>query len=338
MRREIVLCGFGNLGREFSKLLLEKGAEFKEKHGIDFVITTIVSRDGAIYEEQGIDIEVLLNCGKGTVGIYQYADVKNIKVKKNVDFKGDVLIDVTPTDFKTGEPSLHYSLKAMEAGMNVVFASKGALVTNYDVIHNKAINKNVKFNFSGATAAALPTLDLGTVSLKGTTIKSIKAILNGTTNFILTEMYEKNVEFDEALKEAQKLGIAEKNPTLDVEGYDSACKLLLITNKVMGTTFTLKDVNITGIGNIGLKDIEQCKKTSKRLKLIAESSFDNNEIFLKVKPMEVDENEFLSFINGTNKGIEFDTVEMGKVFCGGGASDPKAAAASVLKDLLNFYF
>jgi homoserine dehydrogenase len=337
MRREIVLCGFGNVGREFSKLLWEKGNEFKERHGIDWVITTIVGREGAIYEEKGIDIKLLLSCGKGTVAIYQYADLKKIKLKNNVDFKGDVLIDVTPTDLKTGEPSLTYSLRAMEAGMNVVFASKGALVNNYHVIHNKAINKNVKFNFSGATGAALPTLDLGTVSLKGTTIKSIKAILNGTTNFILTEMYEKNVEFEEALKEAQQRGIAERNPTLDIEGYDSACKLLLITNKVMGTTFTLKDVNITGIGNIRLEDIEQCKKKSKKLKLIAESSFSDNKISLKVKPMEVDKNEFFSFINGTNKGIEVDTVEMGKIFCGGGASDPKAAAASVLKDLLNFY-
>ena len=337
MRREIVLSGFGNLGREFSKLILEKGVEFKQKYKVDFVITTILGKDGAICEGQGIDIEELLKCGSGSAAIHRYADIKNIKVKKNFDFKGDVLIDVTPTDLRTGEPSLSYSLKAMEAGMNVVFASKGALVTNYDVIHNKAVSKNVKFNFSGATAAALPTLDLGTVSLKGATIKSIKAILNGTTNFILTEMYEKNIEFDEALKEAQKRGIAERNPTLDVEGYDSACKLLLITNKVMGTTFTLKDVTINGIDKITLKDIEQCKKASKRLKLIAESNFHNNESSLRVKPMEVNEYEFLSFINGTNKGIEFDTVEMGKVFCGGGASNPTAAAASVLKALLNFY-
>lgn len=337
MRKEIVLCGFGKLGIEFSKLLWEKRADFKEKNGIDFIITTVFGRDGAIYEQQGIDIEELLKCGEGSSAIHKYAAVKNIELKKSFDFKGDVLIDVTPTDLKTGEPSLGYSLKAMEAGLNVVFASKGALVTNYDVIHNKAVDKNVKFNFSGATAAALPTLDLGTVSLKGTTIKSIKAILNGTTNFILTEMYEKNVGFEEALKEAQKRGIAERNPTLDVEGYDSACKILLITNKVMGTTFTLKDVKITGIDKITLKDIEQCKKKSKRLKLIAESDFNNNKISLSVKPMEVNEGEFLSFINGTNKGIEFDTVEMGKVFCGGGASDPKAAAASVLKDLLNFY-
>lgn len=332
-----MLCGFGNLGREFCKLLCEKRADFKQQYGIDFVITTIFGRDGAIYEEQGIDIGGVLKCGQGSIAIQQYADIKNIKIKKNFDFKGDVLIDVVPTDLKTGEPSLGYSLKAMESGMNVVFASKGALVTNYDVIHNKAIDKNVRFNFSGATAAALPTLDLGTISLKGTTIKSIKAILNGTTNFILTEMYEKNIEFKEALKEAQKRGVAERNPTLDVEGYDSACKLLLITNRVMGTTFTLKDVKISGIDKITLKDIEQCKKTSKRLKLIAESSFNNNEISLRVKPMEINEDEFLSFINGTNKGIEFDTVEMGKVFCGGGASDPRAAAAAVLKDLLNFY-
>lgn len=337
MRKEIVLCGFGNLGREFSKLLFEKRADFKQQYGMDFIITTILGRNGAIYEEQGIDIETLLKCGEGSAAINEYGSLRNIKMKKDFAFKGDVLIDVTPTDLKTGEPSLGYSLRAMEAEMDVVFASKGALVTNYDSIHKKAIEKKVKFNFSGATAAALPTLDLGTMSLKGTTIKSIKAILNGTTNFILTEMYEKNIEFRDALEEAQRRGIAERNPVLDIEGYDSACKLLLIVNKILGTTFTLRDIEINGINNITLRDIEHCKKSSKSLKLIAECSLDDNEIFLSVKPMEIDKDEFLSFINGTNKGIEFDTVEMGKVFCGGGASDPIAAAAAVLKDMLNFY-
>ena len=167
-------------------------------------------------------------------------------------------------NIENGEPGLTYVLNAIDSGMDVVSVAKGALVHSFQEIKQHSEKKGTRLKYSGATAAALPTIDIGEYSLAGSTITKIEGILNGTSNFILTSMNESNLSFEEALKIAQEKGIAEANPGLDVKGFDSACKLLLLSNSLLGTNYSLKDVKITGIENLSKQDMERASSAAAR--------------------------------------------------------------------------
>ncbi|QAA30579.1 homoserine dehydrogenase [Clostridium manihotivorum] len=337
MEKFIMICGYGGVAFELCKILLDNKNYITEKYNLDLKLKSIVGRHGQLYEEKGIDLEALLKFGKGSSAIEEYAKQKKLTLNTNIVFEGDVLVESTPTDLESGEPGLTYALKALDSGMNVVFASKGALVTNYKLISTKAANLGLKINYSGATAAALPTLDIGENSLSGARIKSIRGILNGTTNFILTEMFTNDINFEEALKNAQERGIAEKNPKLDISGFDSACKLLLIANKIFNKQYDISKVHIKGIDRLSDEDIHLVKANGQTIKLIATAEFDGKEVSMEVAPIPVSKTDMFSSVNGTNKCIAYNTFEMGQIFCAGGASDPMGAGAAVLKDIINLY-
>jgi homoserine dehydrogenase len=332
-----VICGYGNVALELCKILIDNKNYIIEKYNLDLKVRSIVGRHGQLYEEKGIDLAALMELEKGSSAIEEYAKQKGLTLKTNIVFDGDVLVEATPTDVESGEPGLTYALKALDSGMNVVFASKGALVTNYKLISTKAAELNLKINYSGATAAALPTLDIGENSLSGARIKSIKGILNGTTNFILTEMFANDICFEDALKKAQEKGIAEKNPNLDISGFDSGCKLLLIANRIFNKQYDISKVDIKGIDKLRIEDINLAKSGGQTIKLIAEARFHGDEVAMKVAPLPVSRTDMFASVNGTNKCIVYDTIEMGQIFCAGGASDPMGAGAAVLKDIINLY-
>lgn len=171
------------------------------------------------------------------------------------------------------------------------------------------LEKEIEIRYSGATAAALPTLDIYNNSLLGTEINYIEGILNGTTNYILTTMYEKEVSYLEALKEAQEKGIAEKNSDLDIRGIDSACKILLIANSIYGKNLSLKDVNIIGIEHITKDQIRKASEENKVIKLIAGAYKNRDNINIEVKPKFIDKNHYFANVNGKNKAILYSTRE-----------------------------
>ena len=204
--------------------------------------------------------------------------------------------------------------QAIEKQMDIVAISKGALVTNWREINKAAKQANVRIRYSGATAAALPTLDIGQLSLAGCNIEKIEGILNGTTNYILTKMYEDDISFEEALQEAQNKGIAETNPILDVSGSDSACKLLLLTNSLMGVENALTDIHIKGIENVTIQQIRNAKEQNKWIKLIASAYKDKDgNVNLTVEPYEIDKEHPLAKVNGTEKELRSLQIRWGKL-------------------------
>ncbi|GFP78109.1 homoserine dehydrogenase [Clostridium fungisolvens] len=337
MKRSIVICGYGNVAVELCKIISKNKNFILNQYDLELQVISVIGAQGQIFEEQGIDLELLVKCGKGSSALKEYAKVKGLNLHGKVIPKGDILVEATPTDLNSGEPGLSYSLEALNQGMDLVFASKGALVTNYKRILDKVKEKGVKLNYSGATAAALPTLDVGENCLSGSNLKSIKGILNGTTNYILSEMTLNKISFEEALEKAQRRGIAEKDPTLDISGFDSACKLVLIVNKVLNKTYDINDVHISGIDKLTNDDIRIAYENGQTIKLIAEASIFDEEISMKVGPVKVLNGKIMASVNGTNKCIIYETDEMGEIFCAGGASDPIGAGAAVLKDIINMY-
>jgi homoserine dehydrogenase len=251
-------------------------------------------------------------------------------------FEPGVMVECTPTDLKTGEPGLGHILRALESGWDVVTANKGPLVVDFQGLTGMARMKGLSLKFSGAAAAALPTIDLGRWSLLGAEILEIKGILNGTTNFILSRM-EDGLDYAGALKEAQERGIAEADPSLDVEGWDTAAKILIIANALLGTDFSLSEIKIEGISNLSPGFLEKTAKNARRIKLLGRVYREAERWQARVELVPLLPSDILYHVCGTNKGISFDTDTMGQVTLVGGKSDPRGAAAALLKDIINIY-
>jgi homoserine dehydrogenase len=251
---------------------------------------------------------------------------------------GGALVECTLSSLETGEPGLSYIAAAFRGGWHAVAASKGALVVGFPRLKAAAAEKGVFLRYSGAAAAALPTLDVGIFSLAGARIEGIQGILNGTTNYILTRMGE-GLDYDEALKEAQGKGIAEPDPVHDVGGFDTACKILLITNACLDAEHSMKDVQVHGISGISADLVRSAGKEGRSVKLLATAApgRKGGKWSLDVRPSLIEPSHPLAHVNGTEKGITFLTDSMGSVTVTGGRSNPRGAAAALLKDLINIY-
>lgn len=335
--KKVMITGYGTVAKELVQLINNQSEELKEKYGILFQITGIIGSKGMIYEEDGIKLDLLLPYGIGSSALAQYAKARGIALT-NPTFSGDVLIECSPTNLENGGAALQYIQQAIDAQMNIVSVSKGALVLALPELQEKANAASLQIKYSGATAAALPTMDIGEFSLAGCEITSIEGILNGTSNFILTSMLEEKLPYVEALKVAQERGIAESNPSLDVEGYDSACKILLLANGLLHAESTLQDVDIKGIQGVSIDHIAQAKANNQEIKLIAKAEYTPAKtVRITVSPESIAADHPLAQVKGTNKGILFNTVQMGAICCTGGASHPRGAAAAALKDTINLY-
>lgn len=337
MKRKIVLSGLGNVGREFIRLIYENREAIKQKYDLELVIAGILGSKGCIYRDEGLDLKLLYNLGIGSNAILKYKDITDCKFSQTPLFEGDTFVEASHTDIETGEPGLSLALQAINSGMNIVFLSKGALVTSFKTITKAAKESKVLIKYSGATAAALPTMDIGEYSLAGSNILSIRGVLNGTTNYVLTEMHEKGISYEEAVQSLKDKGISEKDMDLDIKGIDSACKLLLLSNSLMGTNFSLKNIDICGIQFVTQDQVKKAREQGKVIKLLCKVSNEEGKVEARVYPGEVSSSEILYNINGANKGVVFNTDSMGEVSVLGGASNPRGAAAAALKDVINMY-
>jgi homoserine dehydrogenase len=252
--------------------------------------------------------------------------------------KGGCLVECTLSNLETGEPGMSYISSASHGGWNAVVASKGALVVGLPALKALAAENGVSLKFSAATAAALPTLDVGLVSLAGARIEGIQGILNGTSNYILTRMGE-GLDYNEALKEAQDKGIAERDPAQDIGGWDTASKILLITNACLDTEYVLRDVHVRGIAGLAVDFVQSARREGRAVKLLATAApgRQGSRWSLDVRPSLVEASHPLVHVNGTEKGITFLTDSMGSVTVTGGRSNPRGAAAALLKDIINIY-
>lgn len=334
MDKRVIVCGYGNVGKNLIKLIKDKYAEIYEEYSINLILSGVIGSKGCIFEYNGLNLDMLLECTTGSDGLIEYGEKNNDSFYNYPIYEGDIFVDCTPSDINGGV-GLGHTINAINSGMDIVFLSKGSLVSNFAFIMNTAKEKGVKIKYSGATAAALPTMDVGQYSLAGCKINSIKGILNGTTNYILSKMHQSNISFNEALIEAQEKGIAEKNPKLDIEGTDSATKILILANSLMNSEYSLRDISIKGIDEIKQEDIKRAKDKNAKLKLLAYAYKENDKVIIEVKPMEVYQNDILSYVEDTNKGVVFSTDTMGEIYVLGGASNPLGAAAAGLKDIIN---
>ena len=327
----IILIGYGVVGQSFTKLLLSKLVDLSNLYGMKPRIVACVDNKGSAIDTSGLDIQRLLEIkkNKGTVGEYysnKTSRLEPLQIIENID--AEIVLELTPTNLTDGEPGLSHITSAMKYGKNVITVNKGPLSVAFSSLIELANYNGIMFKFSGTVGGGTPILEFAKRCLKGDRIVSFKGILNGTTNFILSKM-EEGLTFKNALKDAQIKGYAETVPSLDIDGFDAAAKLVIMANWLMGMKVALEDVNRNGITKVKTQEVTKAIKKGNAIKLIA--SCENKR--LVVKPMEVSKLDPIC-VNGTLNSVTFSLEYAGnQTIIGRGAGGIETASA-VLRDMI----
>lgn len=292
----------------------------------------IADQKGAAISDEGVDLKTALE-SKNTNGTLDglgaevyHSGMKAIDLIGEAD--AEVVVESTPTELTRGEPGLSHVKAAMQRGRHVICTNKGPLAIAMPALIELAHHNQVIFKFSGTVGGGTPVLDFAKKCLEGSKIRSISGILNGTSNFILSKMASEGVAMADALSEAQRLGYAEADPTYDIGGFDTACKLVITSNYVMGSSLSIRDVDITGITEIQQSDIARARSDGKVLKLIGRvegGAKVSPEMVLSTHPLNV---------SGTFNAICFDTYPSGEITLVGKGAGGMETATSVLRDLI----
>jgi homoserine dehydrogenase len=326
----LIVVGFGAVGQNFAKLLLSRSADLYRLYGIKPRIVACVDSKGSSISPTGLDLQRLLDVkkSKGTIGEYEKKSSKfdSFQVIENVD--AEMLLELTPTNLNDGEPGISHIISAMRSGKHIITVNKGPLALAFPSLIELANYNGVMLRFSGTVGGGTPILEFAKRCLKGDRMMSFKGILNGTTNYILSKM-EEGMTFESALDDARHKGYAEAQPSLDIDGYDAAAKLVIMANWIMSMKVTMKEVNRVGIREIKLSDIQRARKRGNAIKLIA--MCDNKH--LNVEPTEVSKMDPIC-VNGTLNAVTFSSEHSGQQTIIGRGAGGMETASAVLRDLI----
>jgi homoserine dehydrogenase len=331
MKYRLAFVGFGVVGQGLGKILVEKKKFLKEKYDFDYSVVGICDMiKGSIVDEEGVDLKgVLRNVKKNK----KISDKKIEPVDMIKNTNADIVIEVTYTDLKTGEPAFTHIKTALENRKHVVTTNKGPIALKYKELKKVAEKNNVMLRFEGTVLSGTPSLSLSIETLAGAEIKSVKGIVNGTTNYILTEM-EKGRKYEDVLRKAQQLGYAEADPKGDVEGWDAVGKAVILANTVMGGDLKIKDVGRKGITKITLRQVEAARDRGKKIKLLAKVWKEKGKIKASVKPEELPFTDVLSNVSGVTNALTFETGNLGSVTIVGPGAGGVETGQALLNDML----
>eukprot|EP01114_Cavostelium_apophysatum_P011758 TRINITY_DN2621_c0_g1_i2.p1 TRINITY_DN2621_c0_g1~~TRINITY_DN2621_c0_g1_i2.p1 ORF type:complete len:276 (+),score=59.75 TRINITY_DN2621_c0_g1_i2:277-1104(+) len=246
----------------------------------------------------------------------------------------DLILEASPVNIKTGEPGLSIVRAALNKGIHVVLANKGPVVLAYHELSELARQNNVKMMFSATCCGGMAVINTAR-NMVAADIISIRGVFNSTTNFILAEM-AKDREYSDALKEAQIRGIAETDPSLDVEGWDTANKLLIISYSILNLQIPLRDIQVEGITKITKTMIHDAEKEGKVYKLVATASRKPDGSYaLQVKPLVLDRSDSLATTDGWEMGIEIKSDLFETTFLKVWERESVPTASAMLRDAVN---
>jgi homoserine dehydrogenase len=333
MKQHIAIIGFGTVGQGIAEILLEKKAFLKDKYGYEYLIVAVADAFyGNCYNPRGLRISQMLEEAKAkkkfTHDIYKHDTITLI-----TNCNANLVCELTFTDLRTGGDAIDHCKAALSTGKHVVTSNKGPAALKYKELQRMAEKNGVKFMIEGTVVAGTPVINLALGPLAGCNITKIKGILNGTTNYMLTEM-EKGMDYAAVLKVAQELGYAEADPTGDVEGYDARAKVCILANVVMGSPLKLGLIDCKGITEITSKDIEQAKKQGKRWKLIGCVEKKDGQVVGSVAPEMVDLSHPLAGVMGAKNALTFTTDLLGEVTIIGPGAGRMETGFAILSDIL----
>jgi homoserine dehydrogenase len=338
MMHRLALIGFGVVGQGLATILRDKKEELKKRYGFECSVVAVSDfKKGAAYKSGGLDIAKLIElAANDAISEYPGAETGWDALTTIRESNADVIVEVTYTDIETGEPAYAHFKAALESGKHLVTTNKGPTALFHRELAALAASRKVHFRYEGTVLAGTPALNLAELCLAGNDIREIRGIMNGTTNFILTNM-EQGRSYEAALGEAQQLGYAEAKPDADVEGWDALAKVVILAKSLMGADIGKKDVDRTGITGISLDDVEKAKKSGKRWKLIGKVTRDGERVKASVKPEMVDLTDPLASVGGATNALTFVTDLLGEVTIVGPGAGKVETGFSLLADLLHIH-
>ena len=328
---KIITCsilGFGAIGQGVAEVLLMK-KEYLESIGLEVKVVAVVDSKGATINPEGLNLADCLS-RKRISGTVALENISGIEVIRSVDH--ELVIETTPTNIKTGGVGLQNMFAAFKTGKSLITSNKGPLTLKYKELMKTAKAASLKFRFEATVGGSMPIINLANEVLAGNKIISIKGILNGTCNYILTRMLEERANYTDILAESIELGIAETDPTYDVEGIDTACKLVILANSIFGLDTTYKDVEVTGITKITPEALAMANENGYAIKLIGEVSRERIEVAPRLVPI----NHPLA-VGGTLNIASLCTELAGEITVIGKGAGPLETASAILSDLISIY-
>lgn len=331
---KLALIGFGFVAQGLADILLHEADELRSNTGFAAQLVAVTTRShGTLYRPDGLIIDELLTAihlghldrYPDVVGLERDWDTLRVIRESNAD----VVVEASPSNFQTGQPALEYCHAALEAGKHVVMANKGPLVVAYHDLLAHAQQANKQVRFEATVMAGTPTVHVGTHALAGCHISEVRGILNGTTNYILTQM-ESGMSYADALAQAQKLGYAEADPSADVDGWDAAAKALILASALFNSRMSLADLNVKGISEITAANVEEAKGAGERWKLVARITPAGGS----VQPVRLPVSDPLAGVRGVTNAVTYATDHLGDVTIIGPGAGRSQTGFGLLADLM----
>ena len=325
---DLVLVGFGHVGQRFARLLIEKKVRLRGDYGISWRVVGIATkRHGTAFDARGLDIERALKLVEAGMPLGQLAEPDAVRAlgpeaaglalikhataeRKRRQLQQLVVVETTLLDIEKGQPAIDHALTALRGGAHVVTANKGPAAFNYREIDASAAMARRRFLFEGAVMDGVPIFNLVRETLPAADVEGFRGVINSTTNHILTAM-ESGRTYGEALAEMQKAGIAEADPSFDVDGWDAAAKTAALINVLMHGSVTPRTIDRTGIRDVTPGHVRDAMARGKRIRLVASAERRDGHAVGRVAPEELDANDPLAHLTGVQNMLVLRTDVLG---------------------------
>lgn len=337
--KKLALLGFGNAGKAFAKLLMEKHEQIKEKYGYNVVVTAIATGTrgnlAVPTSAEAIDlaaaIEDIETLGKFSARL-PLTDLTAVQIAEQADY--DVLVEMTPLNIFTGEPAITHIETAFARGRDVITANKGPIAWKFAALRDMAAQNGCRFFYETTVMDGTPVFNFVEKTLQMAEVTEVSGILNSTTNYILEEMAA-GKEYDEIIRKGQEIGFIEADPAMDIEGYDAAAKITALLNVLMDAGITPDKVARKGIEDITLGDIEAARSKGCVIKLICKGSRSaDGTVKASVMPQEIPLTDMLASVNSTTSVVSVTTDLMKKISIVEHEPEIEQTAYGIFGDLL----
>lgn len=337
MKIKLAIIGFGNVGQGLTKILEDKHDWYTNDFGCEFSIVAVCDfNHGSLYDPNGLNGEELLTAIKEGRSLESVnGTVKGWDALTTItESNADIVIELAYTDLKTGEPALSHMKATFASGKHFVTTNKGPVALHYKTLKALTNKHQLMAGIEGTVMSGTPSLFLAKESLMAANILSIEGILNGTTNYMLMRM-EAGLDYDSALKEAQDKGYAEADPSGDVDGFDAAAKVVILSNLLLGTDISIADVSLTGMSTLSIDDINQAKDNNEQWKVLGHVNKNSDgSVNAWVKPVKISQTHPLASVSGALNAITYSTELMGDVTLIGSGAGRVETGYAVIEDIM----
>ena len=308
------IAGLGTVGASVARVLRNKADELTRQCGRPVTVVAVCARDKS--RDRGVDL----------TGVQWFDDP--VTLARSADI--DVFVELIGGD---EGPARECVRAALDAGRHVVTANKALLAKHGVALAEVAEKKGVLLNYEAAVAGGIPIIKTLRESLAGNSVSRVFGILNGTCNYILTRMEQEDISFEECLKDAQRLGYAEADPTFDIEGHDTAHKLAILTSLAFGTKISANEIYMEGISNISQADIRAAEELGYRIKLLGVAQRTESGIEQRVHPTMVPTASVIAQVHGVTNAVAIETDILGELLLSGPGAGGNATASAVVGDI-----